>query len=267
MGSVHVGVGHDDDLAVAQAGDVEIVLADAGTERGDHGADFFVPQHLVVAGFLHVQDLAPQRQDRLIAPVASALGGAAGRFALDQEQLAALRIALLAVGQLSGQAAGIHRALATRQIAGFASRFAGARRVDRLADDLLHHRRILVEILAQLFVDELDHVALDVGVELALGLAFELRLRQLHADHRRQALAHVVAGQVLLDVLEEIAALARGVDGAGQRAAETAQVRAAIDGVDVVGEAEYRFAVAVVVLQRDFHGQHAALGRSRSPSK
>ena len=50
-----------------------------------------------------------------------------------------------------------------------------------------------------------------------------------------------------------------GVDGAGQRAAEAAQVRAAIHGVDVVGEAEDVFRVAVVVLQRDFHGEHAAV--------
>ena len=121
--------------------------------RRDHGADFLVPQHLVVAGLFDVQDLAAQRQDRLVAPVAAAFGGAAGRFALDQEQFAAFRIALLAVGQLAGQAAGIERAFAPGQVAGLAGRFAGARRIDRLADDLLHHRGILVEKLAQLFVD------------------------------------------------------------------------------------------------------------------
>ncbi len=34
-------------------------------------------------------------------------------------------------------------------------------------------------------------------------------------------------------------------------------MRAAIDGVDVVREAEHRFAIGIVVLQRHFHGQHA----------
>ena len=115
---------------------------------------------------------------------------------------------LLAIGQLARQAAGIERAFAARQIAGLAGRFARARRVDRLADDLLHHRRILVEELAQLLVDELRHVALDIAVQLALGLAFELRLRQLHADHRGQAFADVVAGEVLFDVLEQAGLLA-----------------------------------------------------------
>ncbi len=233
-------------------------------------ADFLVAQHLVVARLLHVEDLALERQDRLEAPVAPLLGGAAGRFALHQEQLAALRVLLLAIGQLAGQAAGIERALAPRQVAGLARRLAGARRVDRLADDLAPHGGVLVEVLAQLVVDELRHVAGDIAVQLALGLAFELRLRHLHADHRGQAFAHVVAGEVFLHVLEQPGLLAESVDGAGQRGAEAAQVRAAIHRVDVVGEAEDVLRVAIVVLQRHFHGERArrwaSRGRPRSES-
>ncbi len=130
--AVHIRVRHDDDLVVAQLGGVEIVFADARAHRRDQGADFLVAQHLVVARLLDVEDLALQRQNRLEAPVAALLGGAAGRFALHQEQFAAFRIALLAIGQLARQSAGIERAFAAGQIAGFAGRFSGARRVDRL---------------------------------------------------------------------------------------------------------------------------------------
>ena len=202
--AVHVGVGHDDDLAVAQLGGIEIVLADAGAERRDHGANFFVAQHLVVAGLLDVEDLALQRQDGLEAAVAALLGGAAGGFALDQEQLAALRIALRAIGQLAGQAAGIQRALAARQVAGFAGRFTRARGFDRLADDLASRRSGSSRRYSpSVSLTNCLHDAGDVGVELALGLPFELRLRQLHADHGDQTFAHVVAGQVFFYVLEQ----------------------------------------------------------------
>ena len=101
--AVHVGVGHDDDLAVAQLGSVEIVLADPCADGGDQRADFLVAEHLVVARFLDVENLSLERQNGLEAAVAALLGGAAGRFALHQEQLATLRILLLAVGQLAGQ--------------------------------------------------------------------------------------------------------------------------------------------------------------------
>ena len=143
-----------------------------------------------------------KRQNGLIPPVAPAFRGAAGRFALDQKQLAAVRISLLAIGQLARQPAGIERAFAPRQIARFAGRFTRARRVNRLRDDLLHHGRVLVEEFAQLLVDQLNDVTLDVGIQLALGLPFKLRLRKLHADHRRKPFAHVVAGQILFCVLE-----------------------------------------------------------------
>ena len=125
---------------------------------------------------------------------------------------------------------------------------------------LLGDRRVLLEERAQALVDERLHDAGDVGVQLALGLPFELRLRQLHADHRDQSFANVVAGEVLFHVLEQSELLAGGVDGARQRRAEARQVRAAVNGVDVVGEAEHGLGVAVVVLQRDLHGHAVALG-------
>ena len=69
------------------------------------------------------------------------------------------------------------------------------------------------------------HDAGDVGIQLALGLAFELRLRQLDADHGDQTFANVVAGEVFLHVLEQTHLLARVVDGAGQGGAEAGEMR------------------------------------------
>ncbi len=136
VAAVDVGVGHQDDFAVAQLGRIEIVLRDAGAERGDHGANFFVRQHLVVARFLDVENFSLERKDRLEAPIASLLRGSACGLALDQEQLAAFRLALGTIGQLAGQASAIERAFAARQIAGFAGGFTGAGRIDRFVDDL-----------------------------------------------------------------------------------------------------------------------------------
>ena len=126
MRPIHVGVGHDDNLAIAEFGEVEIVLADARSQRGDQGANFLVPQHLVKARLLDVQDLSAQGQDGLVAAVAALLGGSAGGVALNQEEFATVGVPLLAVGEFSGQTTGIQRSLAASQFAGFAGRFAGA---------------------------------------------------------------------------------------------------------------------------------------------
>ena len=184
-------------------------------------------QHLVVARLFDVQDFALERQDGLIAAVAPALGRAAGRFSLDDEKFAARGIALLAIGELSRQAARIERGLAARELASLASGFARARGVNALADDFARDRGMLVEIFAEPFVDQLLDEALDVAVELALGLAFELRLRQLHGNNSDEAFAHVVAidGDFVLLLLEHAGRIRVVVDRARERGAEAGEMR------------------------------------------
>jgi hypothetical protein len=133
VGSVHVRVGHDDELVIAQLGDVEIVLH-ARPERGDEVADLFVAQDLVDARLLDVQDLAPDRHDRLEAAIAPLLRGAPGRIALDDEQLAVLGVVPRTVCQFSRQRPALEDALAARQLARLARRL--ARRSGHLLDDL-----------------------------------------------------------------------------------------------------------------------------------
>src|SRR5712692_9097731 len=108
-----------------------------------------VPQHLVIARFFDVEDLALEREDGLEAPVSPLLGRAACRFALHQEQLAAFGLAFRAVGQLAGQSAAVERTFAARQVASFARSFASAGSVDRFVDDLARDRRVLLKERSQ----------------------------------------------------------------------------------------------------------------------
>ena len=103
VAAVDVGVGHQDDLVVAELLDVEAPLADAAAERGDERADLGAREHLVEPRALDVQDLPLERQDRLKLPVAPLLRGAAGAVALDDVDLA----------PRSGRASGSRRACRT----------------------------------------------------------------------------------------------------------------------------------------------------------
>ena len=60
-------------------------------------------QNLARVDLPGVQDLAPQRHDRLGIAIARLLGRAARRVALDEENLAELRFLRGAIGQLAGQ--------------------------------------------------------------------------------------------------------------------------------------------------------------------
>ena len=256
---VHVSVGHEDDFAVAQLGGIEIFLGDAGAQRRDHVTDAFMAEHLVVTGLLHVQNLALKRQNRLKTPIAALLGRAACGFALYQEEFAALGLALGTVGQLTRQAAAVHRAFATGQVTCLAGCFTRSRRFDGLIDNPAADRWVLLEERAQTLVYKRLHDSGNVGIQLALGLPFKLRLRQFYADHCNQAFAHVVAREIFLYVLEQPQLLAGIVDGAGEGGPESGEVRAAIHRVDVVRETENALRVAIVVLQPNLDHHTVAL--------
>ncbi len=109
--AVDVGVGHDDDLVVAQIV-ASVGLAVAAAERGHQVGELLVGAQLVQAGAGRVQDLAAQRQDRLGLALARLLGRAARGIALDQEQLGAVAAIDRAVGELARQAQLAGRGLA-----------------------------------------------------------------------------------------------------------------------------------------------------------
>ena len=95
--AIHVGVGHQNDLPVSYFRCVEIFLRNSRSERRNHGANFFVRQHLVVARFFNVENFAFQRQDGLKAAIAPLLGSATCGLALNQEQFAAVRLPFAAI--------------------------------------------------------------------------------------------------------------------------------------------------------------------------
>ena len=112
--------------------------------------------------------------------------------------------------------------------------------------------RVLLEELAEAGVDDrLDEAGHPGVAELGLRLALELRVAELDRDHRGQALADVLAGEVVLFLLEQAVVARVLVERARQRRAEAAQVGAALARVDVVGERVDRLLVGGVPLHRD----------------
>ena len=95
----------------------------------------------------------------------------------------------------------------------------------------------------------------DPGVpELRLRLALELRVAQLDGDHGGEALADVLALEVVLLLLQQPLLARVLVERAGQRRLEAGEVRAALGRVDVVREREHRLDVRRVPLHRDLDG-------------
>ena len=258
MGAVHIGIGHDDDLVIAQLVLVKL-LADARAQRDDDRLELVVAIDLVYPCLLHVQHLAPQGEDGLEPAVAPLGGGAACGVALHDVQLGQLRVVLVAVTELVGHGRAAQHRLAPDGLPRLPRRFPGAVGGHGLVQNGARHHRMLLQIHRQLVGDDAVHQRADMGVaQLGLGLSLELRLRQLHGDHGGDTLAHVLAGH-LVAVLYHVVFQAVGVEHAGQRGLEARLVHAALRSMDVVGEGHQRLVITVVVLHGDLR-RAVALG-------
>ena len=262
MRAVHVGIGHDDDLVVAQFLDVELIAPDTGAKRGDQRADGFRRQHPVKTRPFDVQDLATQRQHGLLFARPALLGRTTGAVTLDDEKFRKGGVFFLTIRQLAGQRGHVHRRLAAGQFACLAGGFARKGGLNDLAHNDLGFRRMFLEPFRQLFVHQiLDRRAHLGGDKLVLGLAREFGVRHLHRQHAGQAFPGVIAGEIDLFLLRNPRRLGIAVDRARQCPAEACKVGAAIALRDVVGEGQHRFMVAVVPPHRDLNPDAAHLAR------
>ena len=117
VGTIDIGVGHDDNLIVAELVDVGFLVAltfytEAYTDTLNDVHHRFALKHLMPHHLLYVEDLSSQGKDGLSVAVASLLGRTTGGVTLDEEDLAGLGVFVGAVGQLTGQSTTCHRILA-----------------------------------------------------------------------------------------------------------------------------------------------------------
>ena len=97
MGTVNIGIRHDDDFFVAQAG-VIIARACATAKRLHQIVDLLALLHFCSCGIGDVQNFAAQGKNGLGFPVARLFCATAGAVALHNENLRAFRRGLCAIG-------------------------------------------------------------------------------------------------------------------------------------------------------------------------
>ena len=253
VASVHIGIGHEDDLVVAELRDVEVVavaLRKSAAKGVDHGLDLGVRKDLVHGSLLHVQDLAADGKDGLVHAVPGRLRRAAGRISLDDEDLALRGILGLAVRKLS---VGVEGKLRLREHVGPGLLLGAAdlRGFLGAADDGLDGFDVAVKEMGQLVAADHEHRFRCVRAgELGLGLALEDGVRMLDRHHRRHAVAGIRAGKIRVLVLQDSEVAGVGVHQLRETGLEAGQVRAALRRVNIVAEAENILLEGVHELQR-----------------
>jgi len=147
------------------------------------------------------------------------VGRATGRVALDDVKLGVFGIAIRTVRELARQTAASQRGFAH----GFRAPCAPPRghgRRSNLVDDALGDRRVAIEndIRPSKYKPtdcDAPHLRRE---QLHLGLRLKLWIAVLYRDHRRQAFAHIITGDLRVFLLQQLVGLRVLIDRPGQRA-------------------------------------------------
>ena len=203
VAAVDVGIGHQDEFAVAAFGDVFELGPGRHADRLEDVEDFLVVEHLDELGLFDVEDFAPQRQDGLDVGVAARVGRAAGRIAFDQIQLGERKFAAAAVAELFRQAARGELALAADHFAGFFGGLAGFGGAKALGGDQLGDRGFSSKnLLSPSLTTEVTMPSTSLLPSLVLVCPSNCGSGRRTRDDGRQSFAEIVA---LRDViLEEV---------------------------------------------------------------
>ena len=224
---------------VARLLDVELV-ADAGAERRDQRLDLLVLQDLVDPRLLDVEDLAAQRQHGLRRAVAALLGRAAGGVALDDEELGQRRVLTEQSASLPGRRE-FSSADLRRSGRGPCARPRGPARprppcvMIRVAPPSGSPRGTPPSPRLTIDATKPSHAAgCRAWSSSGPRTAGRASLTEMTAvrPSRTSSPARLSSFSLSRPLLAGVA-----VERAGQRGAEAGQVRAALVGVDVVGEA------------------------------
>ena len=85
--------------------------------------------------------------------------------------------------------------------------------------------------------------------QFGLGLALELGLRELDADHPHKPFPDIFTRQVLLDPFEKIGIGRVLVDRPGEGGLKSDQMGSSLVGIDIVGKGEQDLAIPIIVLE------------------
>ncbi len=249
MGTVHVRIGHNDHFMVAQLLDVELVT-DTGTQGHDQGVQLIVAIDFIGPGLLHVQHLTPHGQNRLEPGISALDGRACSGVTLDDVDFTEAGVPLVAVLQLVRHLTGFQTGLTADGFSGLSGGFTSPVGHHGLFQDGLGSGRMLLEIGGQLIRHHLIYQSADIGIaELGLGLALELGIGELDGDDGGDALPAVLAGNLVI-ALDDAILNAVIIQHTGKGRLEARFVHTAFGGINLVGEAEDEFVVAVVILNR-----------------
>ena len=225
MRTIHIGIGHDNDLVVTQFCNIEVFM-DTRSESSDHGFDLGISIDFIQSRFLHVQNFSTQWKDCLCRTASCGLGRAAGGITLYDIDFTVFRIFIGTVCQFSRKGHSLQCGFSSGQITGFTGCLTGTLCQQGFLADGLCNSRILLQEISQLLTYYAVHCTTCFAVsKLLFCLSLKLRLRDFDTDDSSQTLTDIFTGKCCFIFLHQFVCLCIRVKCLCQGISETGQMR------------------------------------------
>ena len=239
MSTVDIGIGHDDNLVVAQLLQIygfRIFLRSNRNSQGlkDH-LDFFTFKYPMHHGFLHVQNLSAQRQNRLKTPVPSLFSRSTRRVSLYQKNLTLCRIVIRTVSQLTRQSGSAQYRFTLYQLPGFPGSMTGRSSKDHFIHNGFCLLGMLLQIILQCRSNRLCNRCSNLRIpQLGLRLSFKLRFGHLYRNDCRQTFPKIIAVDIEFQFRKHSVFFGIRLQSSRQSTLKAGQMRTAFDGIDII---------------------------------
>ena len=249
---VYIRISHQDNLVIPGLARIK-VFPDARAKRGNHGLHFGVSECPVKPCLLHVQDLSAERQDRLCLRIASSLCGASGGVALNDEDFGKRRILARAVRELARHSPRFKQSFASGGFSSLSSGEPCSRGLNCLSDNIFCSTGVTLKPVPELVTHDLLNESFRLRVaELCLRLPLELRFTEFHRKNCSEALAHILTGEILIFVSQEVLLPRIPIDQCGQRCTKSLFMGATFVRIDRICIGVNALRVGRCPLHRDF---------------
>ena len=186
MGTVDIGIRHDNDFVITRLVGVEgtiiFMVADSCSYRSDQTAYLRIVQHLVQARLFNIQQLPAKRENGLRETIAALFCRTTCGVSLHDVQFTFRGILLRTIGELARQAAS-GKGSFPNGFTRLASSLASSGGMHDLINDDASFIWVGLEMIFHFLTNNLLHDSIHLAIgQLRLGLTFEARLGNLNRN-------------------------------------------------------------------------------------
>ena len=256
MRTIHIGIGHDNDLIIAKLRNIKIISISFGestSKRINHRLDFRVGKYFINRCLLNVQNLTSDRQNCLIVTVTRSFGRATRRISLYDKNLTLGGIFLLAVCQLPIR---VKRIFLFRQKISLCSLlcFTNLSRFFRTGKNCLKSLQISVKVEYHLFSDYLTcSTGCILIIQLRLCLSLKSRFRMFDRYNRCHTITDISTGKIRIFILKNTDFSGVSIHYCRKCGLKSGQMCTAFCIINIVAEAQHVLAEFVGKLKCYFY--------------